>query len=79
MLNWECGVPGKAGGLWEGGTYKVVISFPPEYPAYAPKCSFVPPIPHPNVYPSGAICLSILKADWKPTIGIRQVREDTLS
>ena len=37
---------------------------------------FTPPLFHPNVYPSGTVCLSILDEEkaWKPAITIRQVR-----
>lgn len=40
-----------------------------------PKCKFVPPLFHPNVYPSGTICLSILNEDdgWRPAITIKQL------
>jgi hypothetical protein len=36
---------------------------------------FVPPLFHPNVYPSGTICLSILNEEegWRPAITIKQV------
>lgn len=36
---------------------------------------FEPPIFHPNVYPSGTVCLSILEEDkdWRPAITIKQV------
>ena len=45
---------------------------PDEYPNKPPKCQFVPPLPHPNIYPSGTVCLSILSEDedWKPSITI---------
>jgi ubiquitin-conjugating enzyme E2 I len=40
----------------------------------------VPPLYHPNVYPSGTICLSILneeteenKPGWKPSITLKQI------
>lgn len=38
---------------------------------------FEPPIFHPNVYPSGTVCLSILEEDkdWRPAITIKQVRQ----
>lgn len=37
---------------------------------------FSPPLFHPNVYPSGTVCLSILDEEksWKPAITIKQVR-----
>lgn len=40
-----------------------------------PKCRFDPPIFHPNVYPSGTVCLSLLNAekDWKPSLTVRQI------
>lgn len=36
---------------------------------------FVPPLFHPNVYPSGTVCLSILNEDeaWKPAITVREL------
>jgi len=36
---------------------------------------FVPPLFHPNVYPSGTICLSILNEEegWRPAITIKQI------
>lgn len=82
-------IPGKEGTDWEGGTYKVMLEFPEDYPSKVrhflsrdfdymivnqtyfkcsyclimfaifvfvsqpPKCKFVPPLFHPNVYPSG--------------------------
>jgi Ubiquitin-protein ligase len=36
---------------------------------------FKPVLPHPNVYPSGTVCLSILndEEDWKPNISIKTI------
>jgi ubiquitin-conjugating enzyme E2 I len=75
LMKWECGVPGKSGTDWEGGLYKVTMEFTEEYPSKPPKCKFVPPLFHPNVYPSGTICLSILneEEDWRPAITIKQM------
>ena len=46
-----------------------------DYPSKPPKCKFVPPLFHPNVYPSGTICLSILNEEegWRPAITIKQM------
>lgn len=32
-------------------------------------------LPHPNIYPSGTVCLSILneEEDWKPPITVKQI------
>jgi ubiquitin-conjugating enzyme E2 I len=66
---------GKAGTPWEGGTYRLTITFPQEYPQKPPKCVFTPPLFHPNIYPSGTVCLSIVNEDqdWKPSITLKQI------
>eukprot|EP01034_Spumella_vulgaris_P021388 gene21389-27418_t len=76
-MTWEVGIPGKDGTDWEGGVYKVVMSFPASYPAKPPVCRFVPPIYHPNVFSSGDICLSILKEEdgWRPAITIVMIAQ----
>ncbi|ORY83092.1 ubiquitin-conjugating enzyme 9 [Protomyces lactucae-debilis] len=75
LMEWQVGIPGKAGTPWENGLYKLTLSFPEEYPAKPPKCKFTPPLFHPNVYPSGTVCLSILNEDeaWRPTITVKQI------
>ncbi|PVV04533.1 hypothetical protein BB560_000963 [Smittium megazygosporum] len=75
LLEWECGIPGKQNTSWEGGLYKMVLLFPKEYPSKPPKCKFTPPLFHPNVFPSGTVCLSILNEEkgWKPSITVKQI------
>ena len=75
LLVWEAGIPGKPNTPWEGGTYKLKMYFPEEYPSKPPKCKFAPPLFHPNVFPSGTVCLSIHDEEksWKPAITIKQI------
>ncbi|OAP54288.1 SUMO-conjugating enzyme ubc9 [Fonsecaea erecta] len=75
LKNWEVGIPGQEKTIWEGGLFKLSVVFPEEYPTKPPKCRFVPPLFHPNVYPSGTVCLSILNEEegWKPSITIKQI------
>ncbi|ORX40606.1 putative ubiquitin-conjugating enzyme [Kockovaella imperatae] len=75
LMEWEVGIPGKEKTDWEGGLYKIRMTFPEDFPTKPPKCKFEPPLFHPNVYPSGTICLSILNEDqsWKPSITIKQI------
>lgn len=75
LMTWEAGIPGKKDTKWAGGLYKLRMSFPEDYPSKPPKCKFSPPLFHPNVFPSGTICLSILDEDkgWKPAITIKQI------
>ena len=75
MMVWDARIPGKKGTVWEGGVYKLTLTFTSEYPSEAPKAKFTPPLFHPNVYASGAVCLSILGAAWKPNITIKQIMQ----
>jgi hypothetical protein len=38
-----------------------------------PKCAFSPALFHPNIFPSGSVCLSILSSGWKPSITLKEV------
>jgi ubiquitin-conjugating enzyme E2 I len=63
LMKWYCGILPRAGSLWalpDGETYRVRLQFNSEFPFRPPTAYFDPPIFHPNVFPSGAVCLSIL-------------------
>ena len=34
---------------------------------------FTPTLPHPNIFPQGSVCLSLLSTDWKPSITVKQL------
>lgn len=75
LMVWQCTLPGKVGTDWEGGFYPVAIHFTEDYPSKPPKCKFPQGFFHPNVYPSGTVCLSILNEDsgWRPAITVKQI------
>eukprot|EP01147_Barroeca_monosierra_P008551 gene8551-10271_t len=75
FMNWTCTIPGKEGTPWQGGFYKLKMIFSEDYPMAPPKCQFEKPLFHPNVYPSGTVCLSLLDSekDWRPSVTIKQV------
>ncbi|KAH9593267.1 Ubiquitin-conjugating enzyme E2 [Trypanosoma melophagium] len=75
LLEWEAGIPGKPGTPFEGGEFRLLLHFTEDYPTKPPKCVFTPVLFHPNVYPSGTVCLSILneEKDWRPSITIKQI------
>jgi len=49
---------------WEGGYFPLTLHFSEDYPSKPPKCKFPQGFFHPNVYPSGTVCLSILNEDY---------------
>jgi len=75
MMEWQCGIPGKETSPWAGGVYRLKMTFSDEYPSKPPKCAFTPPLFHPNIFPSGTVCLSILDEDkdYRPTVTIKQI------
>ncbi|KAJ0085901.1 hypothetical protein Patl1_08907 [Pistacia atlantica] len=77
LMVWECTIPGKPGVStdWEGGFFPLTLHFSEDYPSKPPKCKFPQGFFHPNVYPSGTVCLSILNEDhgWRPAITVKQI------
>jgi ubiquitin-protein ligase len=41
LKRWECGVPGKEKTIWEGGLFRLEVTFPDEYPTKPPKCTSI--------------------------------------
>jgi len=58
---------------WEGGTFKLELSFNEDYPNKPPSVKFVTKLFHPNVYANGAICLDILQNQWSPIYDIAAI------
>ena len=71
--NWNGTIIGPTDSPFEGGIFKVKITFPKEYPYKAPYIKFLTPIYHPNIDKNGMICLDILKGEWSPALSITKV------
>ena len=74
-FKWECMIPGPKDSPWEGGLYKLKLEFPQDYPVIPPKCVFEQKLFHPNVYPSGTVCLSIINEDqdWRTGLRVKDI------
>ncbi|KAF9733561.1 hypothetical protein PMIN06_002800 [Paraphaeosphaeria minitans] len=46
--------------LYYGGYFKAKLTFPKTYPYQPPDFQFIRPLYHPNIYPNGKLCISIL-------------------
>eukprot|EP01138_Halocafeteria_seosinensis_P003003 gb/GECG01003067.1/.p1 GENE.gb/GECG01003067.1/~~gb/GECG01003067.1/.p1 ORF type:complete len:181 (+),score=19.66 gb/GECG01003067.1/:1-543(+) len=73
LMTWDCKIPGSDKGPWEGAVLKLVMEFPEQFPVYPPFCAFQEEVYHPNVYPDGEVCFSILAGDWSPSLSIKSV------
>ena len=59
-----------------GGNFRCHLSFPQNYPHMPPSLTFKSPIPfHPNIYPSGLLCISILHPPEDDQYGYEPVAE----
>ena len=89
LFMWDVKIPAKPNSIWYPGLFAATMEFPAEYPLKPPKVRFQPikgkPIFHPNVFPDGVVCMSIINPDdgrmhaygkggtWKPSITIKEV------
>ena len=77
----------------EGGIFKALLSFPENYPMQPPVMVFQTTMFHPNIYPDGKVCISILHAPgvdefntqekaeerWRPILNVESVLVSVLS
>lgn len=59
---WDCLLSGPDGSSFEGGLFPALLKFPKDYPLSPPTMTFQCTLFHPNVYPNGEVCISILHA-----------------
>eukprot|EP01128_Nolandella_sp_AFSM9_P011847 TRINITY_DN875_c0_g1_i2.p1 TRINITY_DN875_c0_g1~~TRINITY_DN875_c0_g1_i2.p1 ORF type:complete len:407 (+),score=85.10 TRINITY_DN875_c0_g1_i2:127-1221(+) len=57
---WNIWIEGPQGTPYESGIFQLEMEFPPEYPMLPPTLQFLSEFWHPNVYPNGRVCISIL-------------------
>ncbi|GAA5804488.1 ubiquitin-conjugating enzyme/RWD-like protein [Helicostylum pulchrum] len=69
----EAWIRGPDGTPYQDGYFKVRLSLDENFPDTPPKGHFITKIFHPNVSPTGEICVNTLKKDWKPELGIEHV------
>ena len=62
LLVWEALIAGPEGTPYAGGIFPASLTFPPDYPLSPPVMKFLCDVWHPNVYPNGTVCISILHA-----------------
>jgi ubiquitin-protein ligase len=70
LFEWETEIDGPQDTIWEGGTFRLLVTFPPEYPFKAPQVRFLTRMYHPNISTQGGICLDLLIDKWLPSYHI---------
>jgi ubiquitin-conjugating enzyme E2 R len=60
IFQWIVWFAGPQGTPYHPGIYKALLSFPQDFPMKPPEFKIVSSVWHPNVYPDGKVCISIL-------------------
>ncbi|KAG2207735.1 hypothetical protein INT47_011855 [Mucor saturninus] len=92
IFEWDVALIGSPKTMYEGGYFKATMTFPDDYPFNPPTFRFNNEFYHPNVYPDGRLCISILhppgedpisgeKAEerWNPTQSVESVLVSIIS
>lgn len=61
--------------LYYGGYFKAKMTFPRNYPYSPPDFRFLKPLYHPNIYPDGRLCISILHQPGEDIMSGEQASE----
>ncbi|KAF9430473.1 Ubiquitin-conjugating enzyme E2 15 [Podila epigama] len=75
IFEWEIMILGPPDTLYEGGFFKAIMKFPEDYPLMPPTLKFTTDMYHPNVYPSGEVCISILHPPGEDKYGYEDASE----
>ncbi|KAJ4461977.1 putative Ubiquitin-conjugating enzyme E2 G2 [Paratrimastix pyriformis] len=92
FFEWEAFIQGPEGTPYENGLFRATFSFPRDYPLSPPVMRFSTPMYHPNIYPDGRVCISILHAPgddpngyelsserWSPVQSVEKILISVLS
>ena len=60
MYVWDVMIIGPANTIHEEAYYKAQLKFPKDFPNQPPEMVFTSEMWHPNIYPDGKVCISIL-------------------
>ena len=75
FFEWEALITGPEGTCFEGGVFTARLTFPNDYPLSPPKMQFISDMFHPNIYPDGRVCISILHAPGDDPMGYESSAE----
>jgi ubiquitin-protein ligase len=85
FLEWKVLFFGPPDTIFENGIFEAKMTFPKDYPNSPPKIVFMTQLFHPNIYPDGTVCISILhdgvdqfgyeskEERWNPLHGLNSI------
>lgn len=91
LFEWDFIIFGPPDTLYEGGIFKGKMVFEQSYPMKPPSVKFISRFLHPNIYPDGRVCISILHEGvdqyqyehvserWNPSQGVNSIMLSIIS
>jgi ubiquitin-conjugating enzyme E2 G2 len=74
-FEWESFIQGPESTPYEHGVFTAILKFPKDYPLSPPVMKFTNEMYHPNIYPDGTVCISILHAPGNDPNGYEHASE----
>jgi len=75
LARWKVWIRGPKDTPYEGGCFRARLEFPQEFPFQPPVMTFESAMWHPNVYPDGRVCISILHPPGDDKYGYETAEE----
>ncbi|KAJ3334804.1 ubiquitin-conjugating enzyme E2 G1 [Gonapodya sp. JEL0774] len=75
IYEWQVTIVGPSDTMLEGGLFRAKLSFPKTYPMQPPTMTFLTEMWHPNIYPDGKVCISILHPPEEDQYGYEKASE----
>uniref|UniRef100_A0A7S0RVI5 E2 ubiquitin-conjugating enzyme n=1 Tax=Pyramimonas obovata TaxID=1411642 RepID=A0A7S0RVI5_9CHLO len=75
VFEWVVSIIGPPDTVYDGGFFSALMTFPQDYPNSPPTVRFTSEMWHPNVYPDGRVCISILHAPGDDPSGYERACE----
>eukprot|EP00906_Rhabdomonas_costata_P016668 RCo023934 len=75
ITKWRVWIRGIRNTPYEGGIFRARLEFPQDYPFLPPTMIFESKMWHPNIYPDGKVCISILHPPGEDKYGYEDASE----
>ncbi|KAF8803511.1 ubiquitin-conjugating enzyme, partial [Phlegmacium glaucopus] len=73
IFEWKCSIKAASESPYKNGTFNFNLTLPQNYPFKAPTVTFTTKIYHPGINEEGAICVPVLRDEWKPSVTLSSV------
>ncbi|GLB35395.1 putative ubiquitin-conjugating enzyme [Lyophyllum shimeji] len=73
LFEWKCSIKAAPDSPYKNGTFHFSLTLPANFPFKAPVVTFKTKIYHPGINDEGAICVPILRDEWKPSVTLSTV------